>query len=310
MVVGAAAIWTSLVAPRVAAMTPGSLLGVCYRDGRCVSIEGGDFAAIVDKIKAAGPLDAVRQINLRSLRAHVATADVLRAFPQLKTLELEYRDDPADLSALVGFAPLRELTVVHAPQRVLDTIAKLQQLEVLDLREGSFTKLADFGALTNLRRVDLNGAAVSSLVGLEKTKLTALELARTKVTNLKPVREMTSLRKLGINQTRVTDLAPLAGLTALEELNAAESAVKSLAALAALTALTTVDVNQTAVGDIKPLAQATKLRDLNLADTRVRSLTPLHGLRALAFLGVSKGAISATELAAFTKALPDCRINF
>jgi Leucine-rich repeat (LRR) protein len=291
------------------ALTPGSMLGVCYSDGQCVSIEGAEFGAAVERIRAAGRIDAVRQVGLRQFRGKVLMVDIVRAFPRLEKLEFEYRGDLADLAALDGFAPLRELTVVRVPQTAIEAIVKLRQLEKLDLREGNFTRLTGFGAMAGLKRLDLNGAAVDSLADLETARLTELELARTRVTNLGPLKEMTSLRKLGLNQTRVADLAPLARLQGLEELYAAQTAVASLAPLAGLPALTVLDVNKTAVADVKALAGASRLRDLNLAQTRVRSLAPIRSLRSLAFLDLSKGALPAAELVAFAQALPDCKIN-
>jgi Leucine-rich repeat (LRR) protein len=291
------------------ALTPGSMLGVCYSEGQCVSIEGAEFGAVVERIRAAGRVDAVRQIGLRQFRGKVLMADIVHAFPRLEKLEFEYRDDPADLAALDGFAPLRELTVVRAPQTAIAAIVKLRQLEKLDLREGSFTRLTGFGAMPGLKRLDLNGAAVDSLEGLATARLTELELARTRVTSLTPLKEMTSLRKLGLNQTRVADLAPLSRLQGLEELYAAQTAVASLVPLVGLHGLTLLDVNKTAVTDVKALAGASRLRDLNLAQTRVRSLVPIQGLRSLAFLDLSKGALPAAEVVAFVRALPDCKVN-
>jgi len=298
-----------LAATPARALTPGSMLGVCYSDGQCVSIDSADFSSAVERIKAAGRIEAVRQVGLRQFRGKAPVAEIVRAFAHLEKLELDYRD-PVDLAALEGISSLRELTVVRAPQAALESIVKLRQLEKLDLREGAFTRLADFGAMVGLKRLDLNGAAVDSLAGLETTRLVELELARTRVTNLAPLKAMTSLRKLGLNQTRVADLAPLARLQALEELYAAQTSISSLAPLAELPALTVLDVNKTAVADVKALARAGRLRDLNLAQTRVRSLRPIRGLRSLAFLDLSTGALPEAEVAAFTQALPDCKINF
>ena len=290
-------------------MTPGSMLGVCYSDGSCEQLEGADFAATVARIKGAAKLDAVREVSLRAFRQHLPTTEIVRAFGRLAKLELEYCD-ACDVTALIGVASLRALTLVQAPQSALSAVAKLVQLENLDLRQGSFTKLGDLGALTSLVRLDLSGSKVSSLAGLEKTRLAELELARAPVADLKPLQELISLRTLGLRQTAVRDLKPIAKLTKLEELIAAETSVDSLAPLSALTALTTVDVSETSVADLAPLAGLTKLRELTLSSTRVKSLAPLHASRALTFLYLTKGAQSAGEIAALQRALPDCQITY
>ncbi len=290
-------------------MTPGSMLGVCYSDGKCEQLEGASFAAMVAQLEAAGKLDSVRQVSLRQFQQPVTVTEVVRAFAKLAKLELEYSGE-ADVTALVGAASLRELTLVKAPQSALATVARLVQLEALDLREGSFTRLGELSALASLRRLDLNGSKVSSLVGLEKSKLAELELARAPLADLTPLHAMVSLRKLGLRQTAVRDLTPLAALVNLEELIVAETKVASLAPLAALTALGNLDVSDTLVAELGPLAKATRLRDLNLGGTRVKSLAPLHSSSSLTFLYLSKGAQSAAEIAALQKALPDCRITF
>ena len=122
------------------AMTPGSMIGVCYADGSCSSIEGGSLAEVVAQIQKAGKLDAVRDVDVTLFQSPISVAEILHAFGKLTRLELEGRDDP-DLAALAGYATLRELSLWHATPKALTAITKLTQLESLDLQNGELTKL-------------------------------------------------------------------------------------------------------------------------------------------------------------------------
>jgi len=93
-----AALWSTAAR----AMTPGSMLGVCYSDGKCEQLEGTGFAAIVAQLKAAGELDSVRQVSLRQLQQPVTVSEVVRAFGKLAKLELEYSGE-ADVTRWPGW---------------------------------------------------------------------------------------------------------------------------------------------------------------------------------------------------------------
>jgi internalin A len=290
-------------------MTPGSMIHVGFADGSLRSIEGGSLAEVVAKLQKDGQLEAVREVDVTMLSGHVAVADILKAFGKLSKIELEGREEP-DLSALAGSTTLRALAMRHAAASAPAAIAKLTQLESIELQEGEFTKLADWSALGHLQKLVLNGSPIASLAGLEKCPLAELELARTKVTDLAPIRSMIHLRLLRINETRIRDLSPVAGLTALQELWADRTPIANLAPLANLVALTTLEANHTAIADLAPLGKLPKLRDLGLSETRVKSLAPIRGMQSLAFLSLTKGAVPASEIAVFQKSAPDCRVNF
>ena len=81
----------------------------------------------------------------------------------------------------------------------------------LDLSD---TKVADLSPWpAPLAELSAAGASdLTSIAPLRGMKLTALNVARTKVVDLTPLRDMWTLEKLVLNGTRASDLSPLAGL--------------------------------------------------------------------------------------------------
>lgn len=134
------------------------------------------------------------------------------------------------------------------------------------------------------------GRVLADLSPLRGLELTSLELERTPVSDLSPLRDMTSLRELTLNGTKVTDLSPLAGLklTVLNLVN--YTPVSDLSPLKAMTTLSTLSVEMTDVSDLSPLKDLT-LTSLECGRTRVTDLSPLSDM-PLAFLNCGETPVS------------------
>ena len=141
------------------------------------------------------------------------------------------------------------------------------------------------------------------------TKLKLLDLESSSITDLAPLAELTELRFLGIRYTRVSDLSPLARLTKLEQLYVGHTAIKDLTPVAGLTELHQLSLPDTAATDVTPLARLTKLTGLYLQGNRITDFTPLAGLKTLRRLSVPDAGITAEQLVALQRALPDCKIE-
>jgi internalin A len=139
-----------------------------------------------------------------------------------------------------------------------------------------------FGALTKLELLSLNGADLRSLAPLrDLTWLRTLNCSNTQVSDLAPLSGLAALQSLDCSVTRVADLAPLSDLTALQSLDCSGTKVADLAPLSGLTALETLDCYDTRVADLAPLSGLTALQTLSCGNTSVADLTPLSGLTAL-----------------------------
>lgn len=141
--------------------------------------------------------------------------------------------------------------------------------------------------------LDLSGTEVSNLSPLrELTSLTSLDISLTQVSDLAPLRELIALKSLNISRTRVSDLAPLRELIALESLDISDTCVSDLAPLHGLTALTFIDAMRTRVSDLSPLQELTALASLDIRFTRVSDLASLRKLSALTSLDFSNTQVS------------------
>jgi Leucine-rich repeat (LRR) protein len=89
------------------------------------------------------------------------------------------------------------------------------------------------------------------------------------------------LQSLDLSRTTVKNLEPLKGLTALQSLDLSGTTVSNLQPLKGLTALQWLDLSGTTVSNLEPLKGLTALQSLNLTGTPVNNLEPLKGLTEL-----------------------------
>ena len=141
--------------------------------------------------------------------------------------------------------------------------------------------------------LDLSRTQVSDLTPLRGlTALQGLDLSETQVSDLTPLRGLTALQNLHLGGIKVSDLTPLRGLTALQSLDLGRTEVSDLTPLRGLTALQSLHLMGTQVSDLTPLRGLTALQSLNLSFTKVRDLTPLRGLTALQSLDLMRTQVS------------------
>ena len=89
--------------------------------------------------------------------------------------------------------------------------------------------------------------------------LQSLDLSRTKVTDLEPLKGLTALQSLNLSLTKFTDLGPLKGLSALQSLYLSGTNLTDIEPLKGLTALQRLDLSRTKVTDLEPLKGLTAL---------------------------------------------------
>ena len=117
--------------------------------------------------------------------------------------------------------------------------------------------------------------------------LRVLDLSRTEVANVEPLKGLTGLLSLDLSNTQIADITPLKGLTALQSLDLVGTKVMDLRPLEGLTALQSLTLFDTPVADLEPLKGLTGLDSLNLDSTQVAEVEPLKGLTALRTLDLS-----------------------
>ena len=120
----------------------------------------------------------------------------------------------------------------------------------------------------------------------------ALHFSKTRVSNLKPLSDLTTLKSLNLRSSKVIDITPLNKLTALESLNLAYTQIKEFGPLSNLIMLVSLDLECTEIVQLEPLSGLTKLESLDLDGTRVTDLSSLSKLVSLVSL-----RLDSTEVA-------------
>ena len=118
----------------------------------------------------------------------------------------------------------------------------------------------------------------------KKACVDSLDLAETRISELRPLASLTPLKRLDLRSTQVSDLGPLANLKGLERLDLWYTQVSDLGPLANLKGLKWLDLGSTQVSDLGPLANLKRLESLDLWDTQVSDLGPLANLKGLKWL--------------------------
>ena len=144
------------------------------------------------------------------------------------------------------------------------------------------------GLMLNLRRT-----RVSDLTPLRNlTQLQWLDLNRTSVSDLTPLQNLTQLQSLDLGGTFVSDLTPLRNLAKLQSLNLGGTFVSDFTLLQNFTELQSLNLEETSVSNLTPLRNLTQLQSLDLNRTSVSDLTPLHNLAQLQLLGLGNTSVS------------------
>jgi Leucine-rich repeat (LRR) protein len=154
---------------------------------------------------------------------------------------------------------------------------------------------------------ELNKPA-SELVDSDCAQVTRLNLSLSKLSDLTPLKGLTSLQELYLDGTHVTDLTALQGLTSLQRLWLNQTQVSDLTPLHGLTDLIVLYLNGTRVSDLTALEGLTSLRELYLNQTRVSDLTALRVLTSLHVLSLEWTQISDEQVAELKRALPKLTI--
>ena len=141
---------------------------------------------------------------------------------------------------------------------------------------------------TSLVQLHMQVGAVSDLSPLEDLRLRDLALSGNAITDLSPLRGMTSLEQLRVtNNPDLVDLSPLAGLPALELLHVFNTAVTDLSVATELPAMRDLAF-RSPLDDHAVITRVPNLTTLTVYDLPVADLPLLEeidGLRALSLYG-------------------------
>ena len=163
-------------------------------------------------------------------------------------------------------------------QSGVSSIEPLRGLPLRFLDLGFCDAITDISAIGGmpLKRLILEGTAVSDLSPLSQMSLEVLYLQDTQVTDLSVIAGM-PLRELNLKNLDVSDVTPFAELP-LSTLWLPGTQVADISPLALLS-LESLDVQDTPVSDLSALSSMTSLRRLNIAGSEVTDISPIANLR-------------------------------
>lgn len=127
--------------------------------------------------------------------------------------------------------------------------------------------------------------------------ITSLDLSKTKVTDIEPLRGLPGLKMLDLSMTEVSKINALRALPGLESLSLwRDIGIKDFVALESLTALRALDLREVRLRDASDLSKLTHLESLKLGGNRgFQSSDSLSVLTTLRTLDLNETAINNIE---------------
>lgn len=112
----------------------------------------------------------------------------------------------------------------------------------------------------------------------KQSQASELFLRGENISDLSPLKDLTTLQVLDIRGNRVSDLSPLKDLFQLRQLFIHNTEVADLSPLKNFEFLETLTIDRTRVIDIKPLTFLLNIKLINLGFNQIQDLSPLKGL--------------------------------
>ncbi|MDE0396426.1 MAG: leucine-rich repeat domain-containing protein [Candidatus Poribacteria bacterium] len=277
-------------------------------------------------LPAGTPLTKERMRQLRLLDAsHKGIFDLtgLEFATALEKLHLRGNENQVtDLRPIANLTHLVNLRLSHNKKQPgyvpitnldLQSLARLINLETLELAGHAISDITPLAGLKNLRELFLSRNQITDLTGVEfATNLSVLHIDMNPITDLRPLAPLIQLVELHFwhipaNPTNL-DLRPLVKLTNLEVLSLEGNGISDISPLSNLKKLRALDLTRNHIEDIQPLAGLTQLHTLFIQRNPITDFTPLIGLSLtkLKYDGVEQPT-GQTDLAAVW--MPDAALR-
>ena len=218
-------------------------------------------------------------------------------------------DNIVDISPVRALVGLSRLACESAklPNGKLEDLLPLKGMQLVILTcHGN--QIHDLSPLEGMKLLELNcgNNPITDLSPLQGMPLRSLNVGVSNVSNLSMLKEM-PLKVLSFNGTKVTTLSPLEGM-ALTHLFFQDNTITDLSPLKGMP-LEILNCGHTPVFDLSPL-EGMPLTSLYCYDTPFADSSLLHGFKNLTTLNLKRTKVTASDVAALQKALPDCKIDW
>ena len=157
---------------------------------------------------------------------------------------------------------------------------------------GEITVLDDLCHFVNLQHISITFNKIADISALSTLSIHSFDFYANNISDLTPLRNLTSLQHISLSQNIISDLSSLCNLTSLENISLGANNISDITPLGNLTSLQTLALNANNISDLSPLHNLTSLRTLALDGNNISDLSSLHNLTSLQFLGLGENNIS------------------
>jgi hypothetical protein len=185
----------------------------------------------------------------------------------------------------------------------LSDIRQMEAITEINLANNQYIQnIEPLARLTNLQKLNISGTSISDLTAIRNlTELREVDASRSSVADINVLKYASKITNLNIEGTTINDLSVVKKMPGLQVLNAHGTKVSDLTGIIDLTALTNVDVSKTQISSLVPFQNLTAMQILNVSSTQVADLTPITGLKSLAELNIdSTNIVNATPISQLT----------
>jgi len=140
------------------------------------------------------------------------------------------------------------------------------------------------------------------------SEIIELDLNRSGISDLKPIKELSSSQLLYLRGTQIRDIETIMGFKSMQGLDLSNTQVRNLEPIKGLRNLQFLYLRGTQVSDLEPIKGLSNLELLDLSDTKVGNLEHIEELSSLKLLVLVKTKIADEQVKELRKALPKVQI--
>ena len=298
-------------------------------DTATVRISGGQAAGsvIVFKISSASGTDSIvfKDYNLTEavssdLNRREEIIYEVKNVPYI--LNIEYSDitrvteldlqskEIQNVKGLESFAKLIELNLTNNEISSDNSKSDINMLKNLTLMQNinlSANKLENADVITdykNIIKINVSHNQISNLddfytwktnLGTSKSKLAELDVSYNIISELEPIKDITTLTYLNIGNNKTGNIDKIEDLVNLQDLNVSRNDIEDISVLKKLTQLRALNISSNNIKDISSISDLGYLNSLNIANNRITTLKNIERMSNLTELSASDNKIETSE---------------
>jgi Leucine-rich repeat (LRR) protein len=195
------------------------------------------------------------------------------------------------LLALAISLPMLNARAEDAPLFPDRNLEKAVRKQVFEKRDNDKPLVeADVSSLSTIKA---DGMGITNLAGLEKcVSLASLELAKNKIKDLTPLKDLKLVQFLTLNDNQIEDITPLGGMKSLQYVELSRNKVKDISPLTSCTNMASLYLSQNQITDLSPAFKFARLATLYADGNKIKSIEGINQLKYLTSLSLSDNEIS------------------